>query len=153
MARDAEFTLHVGGLHATKKELVDLAEVIARSIRNEIQDTMEEAPARTGHVYLVPGTKTKYTASAPGEPPAIREGRYLGSWQVTKGVLMPTGAFAAAFSDLTTEDGIPIGLLLEEGTHDLVNYRVRMEPRPHIRPALESVQPRVQRILKNLGRV
>ena len=36
---------------------------------------------RHGRRYRVPGTKRYYTASAPGEPPAVRTGAFRMSWQ------------------------------------------------------------------------
>lgn len=42
------------------------------AIREHIQDDM--ATAKHGNIYLVPGTRVPYTASAPDETPAIRTG-------------------------------------------------------------------------------
>jgi hypothetical protein len=44
--------------------------------RNQVVQNI--SGARSGIVYLVPGTKTAYTASAPGEYPAVATGRLRG---------------------------------------------------------------------------
>jgi hypothetical protein len=41
-------------------------------VRNQTVDTL--SGQRTGRTYRVPGTKKLYTASAPGEPPAVQLG-------------------------------------------------------------------------------
>lgn len=128
------------------------ASACARILVDAIKDVLEEAPPRTGREYYVPGTKTKYTASAPGEVPAIREGHYRDSWKATKAFDTPNGVAAAAVSDLATDDGVPIGLILEDGTSDIVNYRVQMEPRPHLREAMKLAEPRIQAKLDELRR-
>jgi len=44
--------------------------------RNEVLKTL--TGSRSGKTYRVPGTKRTYTASAPGEPPAVASGRMKG---------------------------------------------------------------------------
>ena len=133
----------------------------ARLTRNAIVRGMEEADPRSGREYRVggvideatgkikPGTGTLYTASAPGEPPAVRTGTYLGRWQTTPAVVTGTRVSAAAVNDAKTEDGEHyIGELLEYGTHrataasgggTIMPYEASMAPRPHIRTAVEEV--------------
>lgn len=48
----------------------------ANVARNQILQNI--SGARHGNVYYVPGTQTKYTASAPGEYPAVATGRLRG---------------------------------------------------------------------------
>ena len=61
---------------------------------------------RGGRRYRVPGTKRYYTASAPGEPPAVRTGAFRLSWQPDPRY---SGAFNAYWarikSDLRTSNG------------------------------------------------
>ena len=140
-----EFNVRAPGL--IRKQLGPLAEAIARMIKTAIVDEMEEAEARSGRVYIVPGTAKAYTASAPGEPPAIREGRYREAWSSTKAVETGNAVIAAAVNDQKVGPYL-LGVLLEEGSSDLVNFRVRMEPRPHIRPALERVRPDVEALIR-----
>lgn len=134
------------------ERLKHAVEAIATDLRNEIVHTMDPGPARTGHEYPVPGTGTidpetgrrkrgtgrTYTASAPGEPPAIRTGEYAAAWQVTPAVVTGDKVIAAAVNDRKTEGGQHfIGVILEYGTTD-----GKIAPRPHIRPALDAVAQR-----------
>ena len=94
---------------------------------------------RSGRRYKVPGTYRRqrdktdgkmkngryYTASAPGEPPAVRTGTFRNSWQpiayTSGGVLFSS----RIESDVMTDNGKHnLGEVLENGTS-------RMEPRPH----------------------
>ena len=122
-----------------------LAEAGARILVDAIKDEMEEAPARTGREYKIPGTQTTYTASAPGEPPAIREGIYSNGWTSTKAFRTQRGVAAAAVNNIATEAGDPIGLLLEDGT-------VRMAPRPHIREGMLRAEPQVDALANQARR-
>jgi len=125
--------------------LEPLAEAGARILVDAIKDQMEEAPPRTGREYTIPGTETKYIASAPGEPPAIREGVYLARWQPTKAFRTERGVAAAAVNTAVTEDEYPIGLLLEDGTY-------RMAPRPHIREGMLRAEPLVDALVDEARR-
>lgn len=91
--------------------------------------------SRTGRVYTVPGTKRRYRASAPGEPPASRTGvtRAGYRYQVVRRKF-----------ELTGEVGSPEwhALWLEKGTK-------RMAARPHVKPAFEK---RREQILGHLGK-
>ena len=93
---------------------------------------------RSGRRYKVPGTYRKqldkvtgrkrrgryYTASAPGEPPAVRTGTFRNSWQATSRVVFGT-YISRIESDVTTDNGrYTLGEILEKGTG-------RMAPRPH----------------------
>lgn len=70
--------------------------------------------SRSGKTYLVPGTEREYTASAPGEAPAVRTGDLRTSYRfvVKKGVGLV---------------GSPLhyALDLEKGTY-------KVKPRPHL---------------------
>lgn len=165
---EPRFTLNPNIEGVTRSLLKPAAEASARILRNAIQATLEEAPARTGREYYVPGTRTKYTASAPGEVPAVREGKYRSSWKATKAYQTPTGIGAAAVSDLVTKDGDPIGLLLEDGTMDSGAPGLtilddgtpdpnamrlhRMAPRPHLREAINKAIPEIDAKLDELRR-
>lgn len=134
-----------------------LVEAVSIDLRDEIVRTMDPGPPRTGREYPVPGTGIidpatgrrkrgtgrTYRASAPGQPPAVRLGSYRDSWQTIPAVVDGDQVVGGAASDATTEDGEHfIGEILEYGTHDVVNYRVAIEPRPHIRPAMDEVARR-----------
>lgn len=121
-----------------------IVEGAALIVRDEIVLSMEKAPARSGEEYLVPGTSTRYRASAPGEPPAVRTGRYRNSWQTTPALREDDGLHAFAFSDLTVSRGqYALGDLLDGGTRN-------MRPRPHIDQAITRASQRIEREL--LGR-
>lgn len=149
----AEFRLDLSALGRVRREMIaPVVEAGAKIVKEEIVQAMEAAPPRTGRQYLVPGTKTPYTASAPGEPPAIREGTYRDSWKETSAVEAAGQVGARAYTDLRTEDGSHlIGEGLELGTSDIVNYGVRMEPRPHVRPGMENAVPRIRELIAKAG--
>ena len=108
---------------------------------------------RNGRRYKVPGTfrrqrdkatgKMKrgryYTASAPGEPPAVRTGTFRNSWKPEARKVF--GSFISRISsDATTDNGKHnLGDILENGTG-------RMAPRPHHDRILEKAEPKVVRI-------
>lgn len=108
---------------------------------------------RSGRRYKVPGTYRRqrdkvtgkmkngryYTASAPGEPPAVRTGIYRMSWQPEAHVV--AGSYISRISsDVRTDDGRHIlGEILEKGT-------ARMAPRPHHDRILEHAEPKIYRI-------
>ena len=139
----AEFTLNLSALGWVKRELAaPLVEAGARIVHEEVVAVMEEAPPRTGREYRVPGTKTVYTASAPGEPPAIREGAYRDSWRTTPAIEEGDTVVAVAYTDLRTDDGAHvIGEMLEFGTET-------MAPRPHVRPAIDAAAARIRELIK-----
>jgi hypothetical protein len=108
---------------------------------------------RSGRQYKVPGTYRRqrdktdgkmkngryYTASAPGEPPAIRTGTFRNSWQPKSRVVY--GTYVSRIeSDLMTENGAHnLGEILENGTK-------RMAPRPHHDRILQHAEKRIVRI-------
>lgn len=111
---------------------------------------------RSGRRYKVPGTYRKqldkatgkkrrgryYTASAPGEPPAVRTGAFRNSWQPTARVVF--GSYVSRIeSDLTTsgtsEGSYTLGDILEKGTS-------RMAPRPYKEKILDHAEKKIVRI-------
>ena len=108
---------------------------------------------RNGRRYKVPGTYRRqldpatgkmkngryYTASAPGEPPAVRTGLFRLSWQPEAHVVY--GSYISRISsDRRTDDGKHIlGDILEKGT-------ARMAPRPHHDRILDHAEPKIYRI-------
>ncbi len=109
---------------------------------------------RSGKRYNVPGTGRvkyykrthtatitykKYTASAPGQPPAVRTGVLRTSWQpVVKdrddGVLLRLN---------TSQNGKRYPGYLENGTS-------KMQPRPYVKPIQDMAEPQIRRIYQNL---
>jgi len=142
----AEFRLDLSAFGRVRREMVvPVVEAGARIVREEVVSAMEDAPPRTGREYLVPGTQTPYTASAPGEPPAIREGTYRNSWKETPAVEVGDTVVAAAYTDLRTEDGAHlIGEILEFGAG-------RIAPRPHVRPAIDAAVPKIRQLVEEVS--
>jgi len=108
---------------------------------------------RSGRRYKVPGTYARqkdpadgkkkngryYTASAPGEPPAVRTGTFRNSWQPSS--LVENGRYISRIeSDVTTDNGkYNLGEILEDGTS-------RMAPRPHHDRILQHAERSIVRI-------
>lgn len=109
---------------------------------------------RSGRRYKVPGTYRRqrdkvdgkmkngryYTASAPGEPPAVRTGAFRNSWQATaRGPIF--GSYISRIeSDATTDNGRHnLGEILENGTS-------RMAPRPYVDRILDDATPKIVKI-------
>ena len=84
-----------------------------------------------------------YTASAPGEPPAVRTGAFRMSWQARSYVEGSGDDFAvtsAVESRIRTDNGkYLLGKILEEGTEN-------MEPRPHHDAIKQMALPKIERI-------
>lgn len=89
---------------------------------------------RSGRVYRVPGTKKYYTASAPGEPPAVRTGIYRNSWQ-------PRTFFFGNSYISRIESDVPYADWLENGTPG-----GQMAPRPHHDRIATHAEPKIYRI-------
>lgn len=88
---------------------------------------------KTGREYKVPGTQKTYTASAPGESPAIRTTRLFSS--IAQEVReTPRGVEGVV--------GTPLlyGLFLEIGTY-------KMRPRPWLAPPLKINEGQIRNIL------
>ena len=141
MARST-FTLNLGVLKLPVERSGHIVEAAATVLRDEIVQTMEQADP-TGRTYRVPGTATEYRASAPGEPPAVREGRYRDSWKTSTAVRQGTRVAASAYTDLRVGSSgqYVLGELLEFGT-------VKMAPRPHVRPAIETAKPKINALVR-----
>lgn len=122
----------------------------ANELRNASQLVLRGQ--RSGRRYKVPGTYRRqrdktdgkmkkgryYTASAPGEPPAVRTGAFRMSWQPTARVVF--GSYISRIeSDLKTENGHTLGEILEHGTS-------RMAPRPYEQRILDKAEPDIVKI-------
>lgn len=129
----------------------------ANELRNASQLVLRGQ--RHGRKYIVPGTgrvkynkraKTAkitykyYTASAPGEPPAVRTGAFRMGWKPKSYVKSDgknTYALISRVENLQRTDNgkYLLGELLEEGTD-------RMEPRPHHEKIQEMAVPKIMKI-------
>lgn len=98
---------------------------------------------RSGRVYRVPNTKQRYTASAPGEPPANRTGIFRLNW--TPNTHVETRGkthvvVSAVESKVRTDNGkYLLGEILEKGTK-------RIAPRPHHDRIREKALPAIKKI-------
>lgn len=91
---------------------------------------------RSGRIYRKPHSKARYTASAPGEPPARRTGNLRLNWNGT-------------VESSSTGSGIKVSAVLESqerySTY-LENGTRRMAPRPFKQPISEKAMPEIERI-------
>lgn len=120
-----------------KQQMERRSYLAANELRNASQLVLRGQ--RSGRRYRVPGTKRRYTASAPGEPPAARTGTFRMSWQPTAHVVM--GSYISRIeSETRTDNGrYNLGTILEEGTS-------RMAPRPYEDRILEKAEPKILKI-------
>ena len=96
---------------------------------------------RGGRRYRIPGKKTYYTASAPGEPPAMRTGLFRISWHPTALKEGNTYISRVESNRRTNKGKYLLGEILEEGTPG-----GQMAPRPHQKKILEHAEPEIVRI-------
>lgn len=96
---------------------------------------------RSGKKYRVPGTRRKYTASAPGESPAVRTGVFRLSWG-THVHVEKNGAHFRAVSAIESKEragGRLLGEMLENGTG-------RIAPRPYKQKVIDRALPKIKAI-------
>ena len=91
---------------------------------------------RSGRVYRKPHTKSRYAASAPGEPPARRTGNLRLNWNGTV-ESSSTGSGLRVTAVLESQERY--STYLENGTR-------RMAPRPFKQPISEKAMPEIERI-------
>lgn len=91
---------------------------------------------RSGRVYRKPHTKSHYTASAPGEPPARRTGNLRLNWN---GTVESSSAGSGLRVAAVLESQERYSTYLENGTR-------RMAPRPFKQPISEKAMPEIERI-------
>lgn len=115
-----------------KKQMASRSYRVANALRNSALDVLKGQ--RGGRVYRVPGTKRYYTASAPGEPPAVRTGTFRNSWQPKT-----YAGFNSFISRI--ESGVEYAKYLEDGTPG-----GQMAPRPHHERIAKKTEPEMFRI-------
>lgn len=95
--------------------------------------------SRGGRRYRVPGTRRYYSASLPGQPPAVRTGHFRSSWQAAPLVAGDTYT-ARIQSQARTDNGrYLLGEILEGGTS-------KMAPRLHHDRIREKALPQIRNI-------
>ena len=103
----------------------------ANLVRNTTLETL--SGTRTGKEYYVPGIRKRYTASAPGEPPAVATGELRQSVKIEVG---EENKRHVAIIGTDEKHGKP----LEFGT-------IHMAARPWLRPSFEKVHDKIKAIL------
>ena len=103
--------------------------------------------ARHGRRYLIPGTRRHYTASAPGEAPAVRTGVLRASFMPKETIENVSGNDFTAHSSTDSNvrvNGYHLSTLLEKGTKR--HGKPHILPRPHADPIVQRALPNVMRI-------
>lgn len=94
---------------------------------------------RSGRVYKKPHSRTTtYTASAPGEPPAVRSGQLRVSWRPIAESEKEAGAITVKPAIRTDKKYAPI---LQDGSK-------KMAARPFEEPIIEKAKPKVKEIFE-----
>lgn len=99
---------------------------------------------RSGRRYRVPNTRRHYTASAPGEVPAVRTGQYRLKWD-EKSYTDGKSVHSQIESRVRTDGGkYNLGSLLENGSPN-----GKIAKRPHKKKIADKAKPHVVRIYKD----
>lgn len=140
-----------------KHQMVSRGHRSANELRNASQLVLRGS--RGGRSYIVPGTGRvtyykrkhiakitykRYTASAPGEPPAVRTGAFRMSWK-PEVMIDHTGGYSVVSkieSTQRTDNGkYLLGEILEDGTPG-----GKIAPRPHHEKIQQKALPKIKRI-------
>lgn len=124
-------------LKGVQKEVSQRAYRASNELRNASLYVLRGT--RSGKVYLVPGTKQHYKASAPGESPAVRTGVFRNTWG-THVHVEKNGVHFRAVSSIESKEragGRLLGEMLENGTG-------RMKPRPYKQKIIDKALPKVK---------
>ena len=121
-----------------RRQLPDRAYRSANELRNA--SLLVLRGQRNGRRYRVPATRKYYTASAPGEPPAVRTGVFRMSWQ-PKALQRGGDTYRSLIESRTKANGYVLGALLEDGTS-------HMAARPHHDAIKQKALPKIKRIYK-----
>lgn len=131
MGVDVKLTLH------TRETIAKIEGTASRRMQeavNEVRNTVLEtlSGSRKGRTYYVPGTRKKYTASAPGQAPA----------QATSALRQSIKALVKGVGDKVigmVGTSLDYGRMLEYGTS-------KMAPRPWLRISLEKTAGKIKSI-------
>ena len=106
----------------------------ANELRNVALQVLRGQPR--GLFYTRPHSRSTNTASAPGEPPAVRTGGLRVSWHSQAKSEKSGSTVTVRPAIWTDKEYAPI---LQEGTH-------KMAPRPFEEPIIEQAKPKVMAI-------
>lgn len=129
MSRFKSFTSRV--TQSLSEEVDFKLEEIANEYKNDLKNKLDVPPERSGETYHY--KERKYTASAPGEPPAPRSGKLRDSVRVTK-----RGAFL--FAKYSVWSPLKRAIWLEEGTSN-------MDARPAWRETFKENEAKYRQML------
>lgn len=132
-----------GAINKIKGDSFERMVKAVNAVRNETLKTL--SGNRSGRTYFVPGTKTTYIASSPGEPPAVATGQLKqnvttsieGAGKTTTGYV---GIRGDAINKVTGDNVGEYAICLEFGTK-------KMSPRPWLKPSFEKSEPKLKDIL------
>lgn len=121
-----------------KAQMIPRGYQAAQQLYNSTQIVL--SGSRSGRVYGIPNTGRHYTASAPGEAPAVRTGMLRASFRPTVSVENNGNLtiHSQAKSGLTV-GGYVLGALLDDGTE-------RMAARPFKEKVMDRAAPEIRRI-------
>lgn len=122
-----------------RAELPNRAYRAANTLRNVELDVLSKKAGHGGRRYRIPGTRKYYTASAPGEVPAVRTGQFRLSWRPK--VQSDGDTHRSMIESTYLANGYVLGDILENGTPG-----GKMAPRPHQEKILKAAKPKVKRI-------
>lgn len=112
---------------------------------------------RSGRTYRRPFSSGKYTASAPGEPPAVRSGNLRLSWR-ERTASEDVGKSLTVKPAITTDvkyapwlnDGVDKDVKkthkTKSGESGEITYHLTIKPRPFEEPIIEAAKPKIKAI-------
>lgn len=109
----------------------------ANAIKKSSNKILSNTAGRSGRVYRKsPGSSATYTASAPGEPPALRSGNLRNSWKP-----LPVGEMTGSGKVYTPgiHTDVKYAPMLQDGTS-------KMAARPFEEPIKQDAWPEVKAI-------
>lgn len=110
---------------------------VSNVLRNVALQTL--SGQRDGEEYYVPGSKSKYHASKPGEVPASASGKFRTSWNTHPVEVRRTGRDYVTVAGIESGHKVGrhlLGELLENGTR-------RMKPRPYKKVITKNAEQQI----------
>lgn len=135
MATEVKLKFHTREvLHSINQSASRKMAAAVNEVRNTVLETL--SGSRTGETYYVPGTRRQYTASAPGESPAVATSELRES--IGTSIESELGGVVGKVGT----DKIQ-GKMTEFGTRN-------MAPRPWLRKSFEKAEGKVKAILSGM---
>jgi hypothetical protein len=121
------------------KEVASRAFRAANELRNSALTVLRGR--RSGRQYKKPFSRSIYTASAPGEPPAVRSGALRASWKAAAASQGESEDTVTVKPAITTD--VKYAPWLQKGTRD-----GKIAPRPFEEPIVNGAKSKVAAIFK-----